>query len=46
MTDRIHPPAWHSPRGPWPEVNDLSRLFDHGWPGCVNAAAHPDPDGG
>ena len=45
MTDRIHPPAWHSPRGPWPEVKDLSRLFDHGWPG-VNAAAHPDPDGG
>jgi hypothetical protein len=27
-------------------VNELSRLFEHGWPWCANAAGHPDPDGG
>lgn len=46
MSDRIDPPHWPSQRGPWPAVSDASRLFDHGWPWCVNAAGHPDPDGG
>ncbi len=42
ISDRIDPPNDDLERGPWPQVNDLSRLFDHGWPWCVNAAAHPD----
>jgi hypothetical protein len=46
MSDRIDPPCDHVERGPWPHVDDSSRLFDHGWPWCINAAAHPDPDGG
>ena len=33
--------TWPSPRGPWPEVTDLSRLFDHGQRWCRNAAGHP-----
>jgi hypothetical protein len=50
MTDRIDPSTWPSPRGPWPEVDDLNRLYDHGRRWCVNAAGHPgeigypDPD--
>jgi hypothetical protein len=46
MSDRIDPTNDHVDRGPWPPVNDLSRLFDHGWRWCVNAASHPDPNGG
>ena len=46
MSDRIDPPTDDLERGPWPQVGDLSRLYDHGWPWCVNAAAHPDPNGG
>jgi hypothetical protein len=46
MTDRIDPADWPSPRGPWPEVKDASRLYDHGQPWCVNAHAHPDPNDG
>src|SRR5215471_13845427 len=46
MSDRIDPPTDQLKRGPWPPVSDHSRLFDHGWPWCVNAAGHPDPDGG
>jgi hypothetical protein len=46
MTDRIDSSHWPSPRGPWPEVTDASRLYDHGRPWCVNADAHPDRTGG
>src|ERR671931_910880 len=46
MSDRIDPTNDHVERGPWPPVDDRSRLFDHGWPWCVNSAAHPDPEGG
>ena len=46
MSDRIDPSSWPSPRGPWPQVSDLSRLYDHGQPWCVNAAAHPDLNDG
>ncbi|MDT5105573.1 MAG: hypothetical protein QOI25_3086 [Mycobacterium sp.] len=42
MSNRIHPPEWPSPRGPWPEVDSIDRLYDHGWPWCASAAAHPD----
>jgi hypothetical protein len=41
MTDRIGPPNGPGQR-PWPEVTDLSRIYDHGHPWCVNADAHPD----
>jgi hypothetical protein len=41
MTDRNDPPS-----RPWPEVTDLSRLYDHGQPWCANARAHPDLNGG
>jgi hypothetical protein len=46
MSDRIDPADWPSPRGPWPEVTDNSRLYDHGRAWCVNAHAHPDPNDG
>ena len=46
MVDPIDPRSWPSPRGPWPEVTDLSRLFDHGQHWCVNSAGHPDPQRG
>ena len=46
MSDRIDSLGWPSPRGPWPEVTDLSRLYDHGQPWCVNAEAHPDAEDG
>jgi hypothetical protein len=45
MADRTNPSNWASPRGPWHEVVDLSRLHDKGAPWCVNAAGHPGPDG-
>ena len=44
MVDPIDDTTWPSPRGPWPEVTDLSRLFDHGQRWCVNAAGHPTVD--
>ncbi|HZC51168.1 MAG TPA: hypothetical protein VE441_01535 [Mycobacterium sp.] len=46
MSDRSDPSSWPCPRGPWPEVTDLSRLYDHGQPWCVNARAHPDRNHG
>jgi hypothetical protein len=46
MTNRIDPPNRSAQRGPWPPVSDLSRLYDHGWPWCMNAAGHPDLNGG
>jgi hypothetical protein len=46
VTDRIDPPDRPGKRGPWPKVTDLSRLYDHGQPWCVNAAAHPDTNDG
>jgi hypothetical protein len=41
MPDRTQPPSWPSPRGPWHEVEDVTRLFDQGKPWCVGAAGHP-----
>jgi len=46
MSDRTQPPNWPSPRGPWPEVTDGSRLFDHGKAWCATAHGHPEPDDG
>ncbi len=46
MSDRTQPPNWPSPRGPWPEVTDTSRLFDHGKPWCSTAHSHPEPEDG
>jgi hypothetical protein len=46
MSDRTQPPNWPSSRGPWPEVTDASRLFDHGKPWCATAHGHPEPDDG
>ena len=46
MSDRIDPATGPERRGPWPEVTDSSRLFDHGWPWCVNATGHPEQNGG
>jgi hypothetical protein len=46
VSDRIDPPIHPDRRGPWPQVTDLARLYDHGQPWCVNAAGHPDPNGG
>ena len=46
MSDRIDSLGWPSPRGPWPDVTDLSRLYDHGQPWCVNADGHPDAEHG
>jgi hypothetical protein len=46
MSDRIDPPDDGFEQGPWPRADDPGRLFDHGWPWCVNAAGHPDRDGG
>jgi hypothetical protein len=46
MSDRIDPPDVGLEQGPWPPADDPGRLFDHAWPWCVNAAGHPDPDGG
>src|SRR4051812_19880386 len=45
MTDRIDPSVWPSRRGPWPEVREISQLYDHGYWWCVNAAGHPGEDG-
>ncbi len=46
MSETTQPENWPSPRGPWPEVSDLSRRFDHGRHWCANAAGHPHPEGG
>jgi hypothetical protein len=45
MTDRIDPSHRPSTRGPWPEVTDLGRLYDHGRAWCTNSAGHPGEDG-
>lgn len=42
MVDPIDASTWPTPRGPWPEVHDTSRFFDHGRAWCINAAGHPD----
>jgi hypothetical protein len=44
--DRIDPASDQPPQGPWPPVVDDTRYYDHGQPWCVNAAAHPDANGG
>lgn len=41
MSDRTQPPSWPSPRGPWHEVEDVTRLYDQGKPWCAAAAGHP-----
>lgn len=41
MPNPIEPPAWPTPRGPWPEATDIDRIFDPGAPWCINAAGHP-----
>ena len=46
MSDRIDPSTWPSLRGPWHEVEDLTRLYDHGRAWCAGAAGHPDHNGG
>jgi hypothetical protein len=46
MSDRIDPPEGRAPRGPWPEVSDASRVYDHGRRWCINAGAHPDENEG
>lgn len=46
MAETTQPENWPSPRGPWPDVTDSTRLFDHGAWWCVNRAGHPDPDDG
>jgi hypothetical protein len=46
MSDRTNPASWPNPRGPWHEVGDLTRVYDHGMPWCLNAAGHPDSSGG
>jgi hypothetical protein len=46
MAETTQPPNWPSPRGPWPDVTDSTRLFDHGAWWCVNRAGHPDPEDG
>lgn len=45
MPDRTNPANWPNARGPWPEVTDLDRLYDHGRPWCAFASGHPDRDG-
>jgi hypothetical protein len=42
MSARIDPPTSDIEQGPWPQVSDASRLYDHGQPWRMNAAAHPD----
>jgi hypothetical protein len=44
MPDRTDDHALPTPRGPWPEVTDLDRIFDHGAPWCINADGHPGND--
>lgn len=46
MVDPIDAATWPSLRGPWPEVSDISRVYDHGWRWCVNARGHPQSSGG
>ena len=45
MPDRVDPPNQGFRRGRWPEVTDLSRIYDHGQPWCVNVAGHSDHNG-
>lgn len=40
MPDRTDP-EFPRPRGPWPEVHDDDRVFDHGAAWCINADGHP-----
>jgi hypothetical protein len=46
MPETTQPENWPSPRGPWPEIGNSSRIFDHGRYWCANAAGHPNPEGG
>ena len=46
MSDRTNPASWPNSRGPWHEVKNVTRVYDHGMPWCLNTAGHPDPDGG
>lgn len=44
MVETTQPLNWPNPRGPWPDVTDTTRLFDHGAWWCANRAGHPDLD--
>lgn len=44
MADRSERPSHHATRGPWPEVTELSQIFDHGARWCINADGHPEYD--
>ena len=45
MPDRVDPPNQGFRRSRWPEVTELSRIYDHGQPWCVNVAGHSDHNG-
>lgn len=46
MPEPTQPSERPRARGPWPDVEDLSRIYDHGRSWCANADAHPDANGG
>ena len=39
-------PDWASPRGPWHEVTDHTRIYDTGAHWCADSAGHPDREHG
>ena len=46
MRDRTDKSDWPNMQGPWHEVTDIGRVFDHGALWCIYAAGHPDREGG
>lgn len=44
--DRIDPCSDPTPRGPWPPVTDLTRIYDHGRDWCTHRDARPEQNGG
>lgn len=46
MQDGIDRANWPSTRGPWHEVRDLTRLYDHGAVWCINSDGHPAHEAG
>jgi hypothetical protein len=46
MPDPIDTGSRSTTSGIWPEVSDVSRLYDQGAPWCVNAEGHPEANGG
>jgi len=45
VPDRVDPPNQGFRRGRWLVVTELSRIYDHGQPWCVNVAGHSDHNG-